>query len=518
LLLFFALIIALNVLGLYKKRLTYDEGAHYKYGMNILSLNSDRFDDSKMPFSTLNALPRKIWDVIGSWKWTKPLSFLRKMRTGKSMTGLFSLILGFFVFKWVEELYGTRAGFFSLFLYVFEPNILAHSRLITTDLYAAGMTTIALYYFWKFHKLGGRKNAFISAVTLALSQLAKYTCIYLYPIFFLIAGFNYFHKLIISSAKKRFLVAQTGFKVFLGYVALSIITSILVINVGFLFNKSFVPLKNYSFQSDLFQSLQTRFPSLIMPLPYPYVQGLDQIKFYDQEGKEPFYTYLLGELRKGKKFIGYYFYAFLFKEPIATQLLVLLSFVFYVRNHKKYNFFGDELFLFVPTIFFTIYFNFFFRVQMGMRFFIVVLPVLFIFCGNLFKNWRDFGRKSKIGVGLLSLYLIGSVLSYTPHYLSYFNEFLLDRKKAYKILADSNVDWGENTWYLERYRKRHPDAIVSPDHPVAGKIIVSINDLVGLTDQPAKYKWLRNHFEPTGHIAYSYLVYDISTEALKSIV
>src|SRR5207248_5373762 len=56
------------------------------------------------------------------------------------------------------------------------------------DLPAALMTTVALYYFWRFLKLGGTGRAFLSAGTLGLSQLAKYSCIYLYPIFLLIAA------------------------------------------------------------------------------------------------------------------------------------------------------------------------------------------------------------------------------------------------------------------------------------------------------------------------------------------
>jgi hypothetical protein len=37
------------------------------------------------------------------------------------------------------------------------------------------MTTMALYHFWHFLKLGGKQRALFSAVTLGLSQLAKYS-------------------------------------------------------------------------------------------------------------------------------------------------------------------------------------------------------------------------------------------------------------------------------------------------------------------------------------------------------
>ena len=51
------IILALNILSSLGKSLTYDEPNHHRYGLQILNLNSDRFDDSKMPVSALNALP-----------------------------------------------------------------------------------------------------------------------------------------------------------------------------------------------------------------------------------------------------------------------------------------------------------------------------------------------------------------------------------------------------------------------------------------------------------------------------
>jgi ATP synthase F1 gamma subunit len=80
----------------------------------------------------------------------------------------------------------------------------------------------------------------------------------------------------------------------------------------------------------------------------------------------------------------------------------------------------------------------------------------------LLKNWPASSRRFKITIILLLLYLLASVLSYFPHYLSYFNELVLDRKNAYRILADSNIDWGQNRWYLREFQAQHPDYIFEP--------------------------------------------------------
>ena len=113
----------------------------------------------------------------------------------------------------------------------------------------------------------------------------------------------------------------------------------------------------------------------------------------------------------------------------------------------------------------------------------------------------------------LYIYLMVSVLSYFPHYLSYFNELVLNRKNAYKILADSNIDWGQSRYYLAEYIAEHPNVYIEPSSPVVGRIVVRINKLVGVTTSPNKYQWLRERCEPIGHIGYSLLVYDTSEKS-----
>lgn len=502
---FLGVILFLNILSVRHKTPTYDEAMHYKYGMRILKLDSDRsldkWGDSKMPFSCLNAISHNI-------------------KGARYITVLFSLLFAFYIFKWTKELYGFIPGLFSLVFYSFSPNIIAHSRLITTDLYATGMITVSTYYFWKFTKFGGWKRAGLSAFTLGLSQLAKYTCIYLYPIFVLILLIRYSDDLWKLMKTGDFKHLAKYLKVFFKFLLFFVVISITIINVGFLFNKSFTRLGEYEFRSDLFKSIQSKLAVLRhipVPFPYPYIEGLDRVKFSEDTGITSGNMYLLGKLRGGgEAFKGYYFYAFLFKAPISIQLFILFSIAAYIVKRKRYDFLKDEAFLICPILFFTIYFNFLFRAQVGIRFFLVVFPFLYIFCGSLFKNWETFGRKLKASVIFLIIYLIASVMSYFPHYLSYFNEFVWDRRQAYKILADSNIDWGQNRWYLKKYQEKHPDAYINPESPVAGRIVVEVNRLVGLF-RPERYKWLRDNFEPSDHIAYSYLVYDISSEELEKI-
>jgi hypothetical protein len=80
---------------------------------------------------------------------------------------------------------------------------------------------------------------------------------------------------------------------------------------------------------------------------------------------------------------------------------------------------------------------------------------------------------------------------------------------AYRVLADSNLDWGQAGWYLERYLQAHPEAKLNPTGPVTGTVVVEVNDLVGITKDADFYRWLREGYRPVGTIAYAYLIFNL---------
>jgi hypothetical protein len=97
-----------------------------------------------------------------------------------------SLLLGFFVFRWASELYGIESGLFSLLLYAFSPNILAHSRLATTDLGIACFMFLACYCLWKFGSRPSVGNLLLAGFTLGLALIAKFSAVFLLPVYLLL--------------------------------------------------------------------------------------------------------------------------------------------------------------------------------------------------------------------------------------------------------------------------------------------------------------------------------------------
>jgi len=503
---------------------TKDETEHFTYGANILELNSNRLidkagivDDSKMPISALNALPAKIarkYLRMGSLK-----NFLRDFLAARLVTVIFSGCVALLVFHWSRSLYGGIPALASLFLYVFDPNIIAHSQLVTTDIYAMGLIAFSFYWLWRFAKERNLKNGLLFSLFLGISQIAKYTSIVILPlaILALIA-----HDWLPWKRDTSFVKSSGSYMIkLLLYVLIAVLICVAVINLGYLFNRSFLHLKEYHFESDKLQYLQSHLPilgNLPIPTPYPYLQGLDLVLFRESTGFGYGNIYLLGMLHGVEGFNGYYFVASLLKIPIATQVILLSTvFIYFQDKTRRSRFWADEVFLLIPVVFFTLYFNFFYNAQLGIRFYLVVFPLLYVFTGQLFRNFENLTRRQKTTVYILSVYLAVSVFSYYPHYIAYFNEIIWDRKMAYKYLADSNLDWRQGKGYLDKYLKDHPDAIYSPGDIQAGEIIVPATDLVGVTVGSEYYAWLRENFEPVGTIAYSYLVYNVSQEDLDHL-
>ena len=187
-----AVLLLTQMTSLHHKGLTTDEPLHYQYGYRVLNGAPERtsaLNSSTMPFSSVHAMT-SINLAIFARTAGLPLdtSWSGQITRGRYATIALSLLLALYRINWSYELYGRKGALLSLSLYVFDPNLLAHGQLVTADLPAALMTTMALYHFWHFLKLGGKRQALFSAVTLGLSQLAKYSCVYLYPIFLVTAA------------------------------------------------------------------------------------------------------------------------------------------------------------------------------------------------------------------------------------------------------------------------------------------------------------------------------------------
>jgi hypothetical protein len=506
------------------KSIIIEEPVHYQYGWKILHFDSTKIEpgeSSKMPFSALNALPRWV-----AWRLLPRGSLRRQVETiefSRYVTVAAGVLLGWLVFRWTQALYGGAGALLALTLYAFDPNILTHSGIVSADLYATWMVALTVWTFWRFLNHDGPGTwrwATASALVFALAQVAKYTAAYLVPILLLIAVGHAGPTLWADARRGAWgrLAGWAGRGA--GWAALYVAAYLAVVNLAYWGEQTFQPLAASHFQSSQFQRIQTvlaPLPWVRIPVPWPYVEGMDWVFSLERLGAN---VYLLGEMGKGGeaglRFPEYYAVSWLYKEPIATQLLMLLALVAYLARVRRFDFRRNEWFLAAPTMFFVWYFGFVFNYQAGFRYVLVMLPVLVVFTGSLLAEPPALGGRGRAVVGVLVVYLVVSVLSYYPHFLPYFNELVWDRKMAYKVLADASLVQDENHWYVRQYLRRHPEVILEPDGPTAGAILVRVEFFVGLF-YVEQFRWLRENFAPVGHVAHGHLLFRVTPEALRRV-
>ncbi|HOO76353.1 MAG TPA: glycosyltransferase family 39 protein [bacterium] len=489
LLVFFAVMAVVSSLP---KSATYDEPGAIRYGRRLLAGHAGRENAGPMPVMALNALGAAVADSAGAGA----LFGARLV----SVAG--GLLAGGLVWAWARRVFGAWPATAATALYVFSPTIMAHARLASHDIWAATGFIAAGYCFRNFIEEGGWKKCLAAAAVLGLAQLTKYTCLLLYPIFL----FTLAARAALPGA--RIWVLRRPGRL-LGAAALFLLVPLLIVNLGFGFSGTMAPANDYRSPSPP----EGEGGGWRLPLPYPYLNGIVWAAEKERTGEGFGYMYLKGETRKTGGFPDYYVWAVLYKVPIPMLILALLALVSAFSRRETPRMLPEGIHLLSVPLFLFLYFSLAVNVNLGIRYLLPAFPFVIVFVASLFAV-PDRGRVSPALYAVLTIWLVVSGYSWYPHLLSYFNEFLPERKGAYLLLADSNLDWGQNLPYLEEYVRRHPGVVVSPPFPVSGRIVVSVNELVGVWG-PKKYAWLRNNFLPVETIAYSYLVYDVGAAELK---
>jgi len=126
---------------------------------------------------------------------------------------------------------------------------------------------------------------------------------------------------------------------------------------------------------------------------------------------------------------------------------------------KKFR--KDYLWLILPpAVFFAI--ALFAKVQIGYRHIMPVMPFLAVLAGLALARLPWGNKGAALAAALLALNA-ASVLRAHPHYLAYFNEASGGPANGYRLLVDSNLDWGQDVKSLAAFLagRGNPPVILS---------------------------------------------------------
>jgi hypothetical protein len=225
---------------------------------------------------------------------------------------------------------------------------------------------------------------------------------------------------------------------------------------------------------------------------------------------------------------------------LATLIGVLLATAVVAHRPNR-----DDLFILVPPLAFFLA-STTTRLNLGYRHLLPMLPFLAVHIGRLTRlPLHRPHRLSKLVPLALAGWLAVGTLSIYPHFLAYFNPVGGGPDRGWRILVDSNIDWGQDLKGLRKWMEREgiervrlswfgsarPEAYgvrydllpgvpygfsawqdppFNPREPEPGVYAISVSNLVGvaLPDHDL-YAWFRAR-EPDAKIGYSVFVYRVT--------
>jgi hypothetical protein len=284
---------------------------------------------------------------------------------------------------------------------------------------------------------------------------------------------------------------------------------LVMINLGFLGERTLTPLARYAPVSPPFQAL-ARLPVLRqmpLPVPLPYVEGLDMVA-RDTHTGSPIYLHGRYSLHG---FPEYFLVAMAVKMPAGTLGLLALALWLAASGRRRAP--GAEACLAVPILFLLAYVSLALELQVGLRYLLPAFPFLFVFIARVVA-WRPAARWGPaVLIGLLAGWTGISSLAAHPRYIPYFNELAGGSPQGYRWLADSNLDWGQDGAYMHGdYARTSPVRLwFDPTGPIAGRIAVGLSSLL----EDPHNAWLREHFRPAATPRDSWAVFDVSEADLE---
>ncbi len=432
---------------------TWDEGNHIFTGYRSWTHGDYGLNPEHPPLLKLFATAPLLWSQPKSpvleERFFKEDAFLRGkeflyqndpdkiLSRTRAAAATFTLLTALVVFFGTREMFGTGAAFIALTLLTFDPNLLAHGALITTDVGLACFMFLSVYLFYRFVKSPSALRLIATGVSVGLVLAVKHTGLLVLPILFLL----------------------TLCEIKLGGRALKLLGSLaLIALIGWI-----VLWSTYRFRYDArpsglqlnpplaayveglkpYEAWPIRTAARFHLLPESYLYGLADVKLTAN-----YYTsYVLGKVYAHN--VWFYFpIAFLIKSTIGVLALALLTIGVVVTRRLTRG--REILFLLVPVIFYLIV-ALTVGMNIGVRHILVVYVFLYVLIGGAMYAVGARSRKWAYAVGVLLLvHAASSVLAF-PNYIEYANELWGGPSQTHKYLTDSNSDWGQQLKSVKQY-------------------------------------------------------------------
>jgi 4-amino-4-deoxy-L-arabinose transferase-like glycosyltransferase len=400
---------------------------------------------------------------------------------------LIATLLAGFLFWWTRKVAGPLAGLLALSFMVFDPNVIAHSHLVTTDVGIAAFLFFAFYFFIKFLKHPSWKNTFLVALFFTIVQLVKFSAILLLPVFGLFLLLYALAKPLPENTSSRVRARLSILAQYLGKALLVFLFYAVVVWVTYYLHTLNTPSSHLDatakmmFTDEKFGPVATsiveRTSQGTLTKPYSaYLLGLMMV-FGRVAGGNTYY--FLGSVQKTAE-PSYFPIVFLTKETLPFLSFLCISLFYSLLKiaqglRKKYQEKESwrttlsKLLLRHLDSAIIVFFILFYSVlsitgnlNIGFRHLFPIIPFLYLLVAKtsvrILKDTRiPLAHRTSLGYlfGILILIQLSIPFFSYPSYLSYYNEFAGGTERGNLVAVDSNYDWGQDLFRLKSFIAHH---------------------------------------------------------------
>lgn len=488
--------------------LTYDEPVHIAEGLNAWRYGRFEQYNDHPPLARLwCALPLldpkwqvDIEQLPDAFRVTRiapdPVALAWRAR---AMNVLLGLLLAWLVWRAADRLFSRNAANFALALFAFSPSLIAHFSIAATDGAATLFIFATAWALVRWRQQPTWTSTIGFGLLLGLLLLAKFSTA---PMFVLALLW-----MIPLGADKVF---QAPVRWNWGKTVAALLLALLVVWAGYFFHVSRLTVHD--------GTLTATFPNWSEPIVKPvrgdrnysllipageYIEGFRELVRHNRQGQPAFF---LGQVSTHGGWKLYYPVVMLLKWPTIVLGLSLTGLAIAIRRKVRVP---ADLWIMAsfPALYLALAISA--RFNLGERHVLPMYPFAILFASAL---WDWVGDKRGVSALLIVLAIVNAAdaMRYAPGYLSYFTPFVRPAD-SYRLLTDSNLDWGQGLLALRDYQRNHPGerialsyfGSVDPqvygiqsdfflgDRRIPGTVIVSATNLSGqYLPEPERYRWL----------------------------
>lgn len=456
----------ITVLVIHRESLTFDEGNHMFAGYMMWHTGDYGLNPEHPPLvkllATIPMLGRQLWVPPLKGREFKAEAYLdgrdwlarndgdrnQLVFQMRLSAGLLAVAFSIVVFFAARDLFGDWAALAALALAAFDPNILAHSALVTTDIGVSLFFLASTWTFYRYVRQPSWARLILAGLVAGLLVATKHSGILLAPMLLLLIACEV-------------LAAQKGSRL---RTALRLSGAFCVIGVlGVVVLWSFYGFRYAARPAGL--QLSTTIAAYVAPLgPHTaaIVNGMARLRLLPE-------SYLIGLVDVKRVAASYPTFLFntnyshgiwwYFPCVIAIKttlgLLALLVLTLFAIATRKLRWGRELTFLLVPALFYLAV-AMASGMNIGARHLLPFYAYCFILAGAGAAALATLSRRWFVLCSVLIAAHIFSSLANFPNYMPYANEAWGGAANIHNLLSDASVDWAQQLYQVKAWQDQHP--------------------------------------------------------------